>query len=68
MMNIDCEYFATRWFLTIFTYDLSIEIISTVLDLFMVEGFKCLIKIGLAVLNFIYKIYTDGSLEDLTPT
>lgn len=34
-----------------FTYDLSIENISTVLDLFMVEGFKCLIKLSLAILS-----------------
>jgi hypothetical protein len=45
--------------LTLFTYDLGIETISTVLDLFMIEGFKCLIKFSLAVLNFIYKIYND---------
>lgn len=54
---MESEYFATRWFLTLFTYDLSIEIISTVLDLFMIEGFKCLIKISLAILNFILKMF-----------
>jgi len=55
--NIDSEYFATRWFLTLFTYDLSIEIISTVIDLFMVEGFKCLIKLSLSVLKQTYALF-----------
>ena len=55
--NIDSEYYATRWFLTLFTYDLSIENISTVIDLFMVEGFKCLIKLALAILSQTYKMF-----------
>ncbi len=59
------EYFATQWFLTLFTYDLSIENIATVIDLFMVEGFKCLIKTALAILNYIYKIHIErGDNQD----
>lgn len=51
-----------------FTYDLSIEIVSTILDLFMIDGFKCLIKISLAVLNFLFKIYLDGGFTNETFT
>ena len=29
----------------------------------MIDGFKCLIKISLAVLNFIYKIYKEDGLQ-----
>lgn len=54
---VDSEYYATRWFLTLFSYDLSIECITTVLDLFMVEGFKCLIKVAMAFLSHAYSQY-----------
>ena len=60
--NIDSEYFATRWFLTLFTADLSIEIVQTVMDLFMVEGYKSLIKLALAILNQTYKIFTERNI------
>jgi hypothetical protein len=58
--GLDSEYFATRWFLTLFTYDFSIENISTALDLFMIEGKKCLIKLSLAVLSHCYRFYQNG--------
>jgi Rab-GTPase-TBC domain len=61
---VDSEYYATRWFLTLFTYDLSIENISTVLDLFMVEGFKCLIKVSMALLSHAYQIYLKNASVD----
>lgn len=54
---MDSDYYATRWFLTLFTYDLSIECITTVLDLFMVEGFKCLIKVAMTFLSHAYSQY-----------
>lgn len=41
--QLESEYFATRWFLTLFAYDLSIENISTIIDLYMVDGKKCLL-------------------------
>ena len=49
--------------MTLFTYDLSIENISTVIDLFMVEGFKCLIKISLSILNETYRMFLEGGVE-----
>ncbi|CDW77234.1 tbc domain-containing protein [Stylonychia lemnae] len=64
--NIDSEYFATRWFLTLFTADLSIEIVQTVIDLFMVEGYKSLIKLALAILNQTFKIFKEGQIPHLS--
>jgi hypothetical protein len=58
--NIDSEYFASRWFLTLFTFDLGIGNISSFIDLFMIEGFKSLIKISLAILSTSNQKYAEG--------
>ena len=49
--RISSEYFASQWFLTLFTYDLPIETIGGIIDIFIIDRFKALIKVGLAILS-----------------
>lgn len=47
------EFYATQWIVTIFSYDLPIELVSKVFDLFLIDGWKIVFKIILALLSTI---------------
>lgn len=48
------EFYATQWIVTLFSYDLPIEIVTKVIDLFLIDGWKIVFKLILALLSATY--------------
>ncbi|EPY23636.1 rab-like GTPase activating protein [Strigomonas culicis] len=49
--NINSSFYATHWFLTVFTYYLNFNLISRIWDRFLCEGWKPVYRIALALLK-----------------
>ena len=47
------ELYAIQWILTLFCYDLPIEFSTRIIDLFLIDGWKIVFKVILALLNLI---------------
>jgi len=50
---LSADFYALQWILTLFSYDLSIEIATRAIDLFLVDGWKAIFKVILALLSMI---------------
>ena len=50
--GVQLEYCTSKWFLTMFAYDAELELGLTAIDLFILDGWKGLLKLGLALLVF----------------
>ena len=51
-VGVQTVYFALQWMVTLFTLDLSIDISPLAFDLFLLDGWKSLVKLSLAALSF----------------
>ncbi len=51
--EITADFYAAQWIATLFSYDLPIEIVTKVLDIFLIDGWKVVFKLILALLNSI---------------
>ena len=54
-LNIPTDIYAANWFITMFCYDLNIDLVLCILDLFLLEGIKSLLRVSLALLSFMEK-------------
>jgi len=50
-LRIPTDIFAANWFITMFSYDLSIDIVLSIMEVFLLEGKKSLIRFSLALLK-----------------
>ena len=59
--NIPTDIYAANWFITMFCCDLSIDLVLCILDVFLLEGKKSLIRISLALLKHLEEklLYMD---------
>ncbi|CAD2213225.1 rab-like GTPase activating protein [Angomonas deanei] len=49
--GVESSYYATHWFLTLFTYYLNFGLISRIWDMFLCEGWKIIFRFALALLK-----------------
>lgn len=52
-LKIPTDIFAANWFITMFCYELSLDLVFCILDVFLLEGIKSLLRISLALLQFL---------------
>lgn len=62
--KIPTDIYATNWFMTMFCCDLNIDLVLCILDLFLLEGIKALIRVSLALLSFMEKRILEMNYEE----
>lgn len=62
--KIPTDIYAANWFITMFCYDLNIDLVLCILDVFLLEGIKSLIRVSLALLSYIEKKLLSMSYEE----
>jgi hypothetical protein len=50
--GIDVAFFATQWFMTLFSYQFNISLVCRIWDLFISEGWKVVFKVAFAILQW----------------
>lgn len=66
MHNITPQFFASEWFFTLFTYVIKEkEVLNRIWDLFLVDGYKALFRVGLAILSRSYINICDSGYEEV---
>lgn len=63
-LNIPTDIYAANWFITMFCYDLNIDLVCCILDLFLLEGIKSLLRVSLALLSFMEKKILKMNYEE----
>lgn len=63
-LNIPTDIYAANWFITMFCYELSMDLVFCILDVFLLEGKKSLIKISLALLSCLKERLLEMNYED----
>lgn len=63
-LRIPTDIYAANWFITMFCYDLNIDLVLSILDVFLLDGIKSLIKISLALLSYIEKKILKMNFEE----
>lgn len=54
-LKIPTDIYAANWFITMFCYELSLDLVFCILDVFLLEGIKSLLRISLALLKCMEK-------------
>lgn len=62
--RVPTDIYAANWFITMFCYDLNIDLVLCILDVFLLEGIKSLIRVSLALLSFIEKKLLSMNYEE----
>jgi len=64
--DITPQFFASEWFLTLFTYVIKEkEVLNRIWDLFLVDGYKALFRVSLAILSRSYTNICDSGYEEI---
>lgn len=50
-LKIPTDIYAANWFITMFCYELSMDLVFCIVDVFLLEGIKSLIRVSLALLK-----------------
>ena len=51
--KVPTDIYASNWFITMFTNDLPFDMAPSVLDVYLLEGHKGLLRIALSILTFL---------------
>lgn len=51
--KVPVDIYASNWFITMFTNDLPFDMVASVLDVYLLEGYKGLLRIALSILKFL---------------
>ena len=57
------DYFTSKWFMTIFACFLPYAVIAPIFDMFLLEGWRAVFRIGIALLRI---LQTEISTMDMT--
>ena len=49
--GVNCQLYATQWFITLFSYNFPFEVVLRIWDVFMFEGPKIIFRVALALIN-----------------
>jgi hypothetical protein len=52
-MSIPTDIYASNWFITLFSSDLPFDVTPAVIDVYLLEGSKGLLRIALGLLSFL---------------
>jgi len=63
--NIEVSMFATQWIMTVFTSSFSFELVARVWDSFLVEGWKVVYRVILALLNHASSDLMELTMEEI---
>ena len=66
--NVDSSYYISPWFITLFTNSLSgnnTKIILRIIDMIILEGYNCIIRIGLVLLKHYQENLIKMKFEEL---
>ena len=63
--KIPTDIYASNWFITMFSNDLPFDMAPSVLDVFLLEGHKGLLRISLSLLLFLKQIIMSLNYDDL---
>jgi len=58
--------FASEWFLTLYGYVLPLSLVLRIYDIFLIDGWKILHRVGLAILSRAQNTLLLSTLEDMT--
>ena len=50
-LKIPTDIYAANWFITMFCYELSLDLVFCILDIFLLDGIKSLLRVSLALLR-----------------
>lgn len=53
-LKIPTDIYAANWFITMFCCELSMDLVFCILDVFLLEGIKSLIRVSLAILSCLH--------------
>lgn len=68
-LGVDHAMYASQWFITLFTYSFSFDIVTRVWDMFLLEGWKAVYRVALAALEVnqdtLLALDFDGAMQAL---
>jgi len=53
-LKIPTDIYAANWFITMFCCELSMDLVFSILDIFLLEGIKSLLRVSLALLSYMH--------------
>jgi len=63
-LSVIIELFSNRWFCTLFSYDLPFPVVFRIWDIWILEGFDIIFKIGLAILKLLEELLLVRNARD----
>ena len=63
-LKIPTDIYAANWFITMFCYELSLDLVFCILDVFLLEGIKSLLRVSLALLKFLEDKLLDMNYDE----
>lgn len=66
--DLDCAWFASEWFVTIYARSFPLELVVRVWDVFLLEGWKVVFRVALALLHIIQPQLMGQSMEAMMET
>lgn len=63
--NVEVSMFATQWIMTVFTSTFSFELVARVWDIFLVEGWKVVYRVIIALLNQASSDLMELTMEEM---
>lgn len=64
-LKIPTDIYAANWFITMFCYELSLDLVFCILDVFLLEGIKSLFRISLALMKCMEDHLLKMSYDDI---
>jgi hypothetical protein len=63
-LKIPTDIYAANWFITMFCYELSLDLVFCILDVFLLDGIKSLLRVSLALLKFMEPILLAMNFDE----
>ena len=63
--EIPVDIYASNWFITMFAADLPFDMTPSIIDVFLLEGHKGLLRIGLALLSYVEPILLSLGFDEI---
>lgn len=66
--DLDCAWFASEWFVTIYARSFPLDLVVRVWDVFLLEGWKVVFRVALALLHIVQPKLMGQSMEAMMET
>lgn len=64
--NVSTDFFAAQWFITLFSYSLPLSILRRIWDIFFIDGWTALFRVGLSILQLERDKLLQMNLEEIS--